>query len=583
MRPQNTISKFLLFISFQFVYLSLYSQSFDFEGILQNSKTNKTIEFATIYNLQSGQGTVSNERGFFKLENVNKNDSIRISFIGFETKFIQAKKSEKPVVIKLSNAATLLSEVVVLANEHVLYQLIYNTRKHINNKERIAKTYLELETRIKGEQVELVEAYYNAKFVAQEVDEIFLKNGRLGLAPDGNRFFISKETSKAILLHQSFNDNSQFPVSPLELSLRKCKKRYGLHLVSKFRDDADQLVMQIAFEARERNGLSFDGNVWIDSLSNRLIKVEMKIEDAKRSPFFPLFQRDRLDRIDFEITKTYQEVDRVNTIQSIHFNYEIDYNEGRTRNYLVSSKALLYAYNYKETFALPTFDFSPDYFDDYRKISAVPTNDFFWRNINEFQLKDRKAKNDAFIKSQGTLTRNLVFEDDRAFREGFFEQAFLVWDEKRLIFKEKEIDPKKLTATTAPSNRYNLKAHFYLDVNDLNDTLHVLSTIVIDPFESFFDFPMNNQYKTFINLYFDIFEMHRREFENALSKKVFTKEEIFTLHQLYNEKIISDCKKYRREVQRGINVDGMKEWNQKIRKAIGIDNMQLFGMEDIIK
>jgi hypothetical protein len=572
-----------MLICVHFICLSLSSQSFDLEGILQNSKTNEFVEFATIYNLQSGQGTVSNEKGFFRLENVNENDSIRISFIGFETKFIQAKNSEEPININISTSATLLSEIVVLADDHLLYQMIYNTRKHINNKERIAKTYFELETKIKGEQVELVEAYYNAKFTGQEVEEISLKNGRLGLAPDGNRFFISKETSKGILLHQSFNDNSKFPVSPIELSIRKCKKTYRLNLVSKFKDDADQLVMQIAFQAKEKNGLSFDGNVWIDSLSNRLIKVELKIQDAKRSPFFPLFTRDKLDRIDFEITKTYQEVDKVNTIQSIHFNYEIDYNEGHVRNYLVSSKALLYAYNYKERFMLPTFDFSPEYFDDYRKISAVPINQFFWRNINEFQLKDRKIKNDAFIESQGTLTRNLIFEDDRTLRKGLFEQAFLVWDEKRLIFKEKEIDPKKLTATTAPSNRYNLKAHFYVDVNELNDTLHVLSTIVIDPFESFFNFPMNNQYKTFINLYFDIFEMHRRDFENALSKKVFTKEEIYTLHQLYNEKIISDCKKFRREVQRGINLEGMRDWNQKIRKAIGIDNMQIFEMEKDLK
>lgn len=102
----------LLFFSF-----GIYAQENIISGKIKDSQTNSSLEYVNIGIGNKNAGTVSNEKGIFKLklnEKVNPNDTIVFSHIGFETKkiIVNQLKSEQNV-IEMKPSENSLKEVVV--------------------------------------------------------------------------------------------------------------------------------------------------------------------------------------------------------------------------------------------------------------------------------------------------------------------------------------------------------------------------------------------------------------------------------------------------------------------------------------
>jgi len=102
----------LFFLSF-----GIYAQENIISGEIKNSQTTSSLEYVNIGISNKNAGTVSNEKGFFKLklnEKVHPNDTIVFSHIGFETKkiIVNQLKSEQNV-IQMTPSENSLKEVVV--------------------------------------------------------------------------------------------------------------------------------------------------------------------------------------------------------------------------------------------------------------------------------------------------------------------------------------------------------------------------------------------------------------------------------------------------------------------------------------
>lgn len=98
------------------------SNTVTISGTIVGADTNETLPSATIQVLDAegentGNGTISNTNGGFTLENVPSNTSIKISFIGYETKTIPVSelKNNKNETISLKWAPQKLDEIVVTA------------------------------------------------------------------------------------------------------------------------------------------------------------------------------------------------------------------------------------------------------------------------------------------------------------------------------------------------------------------------------------------------------------------------------------------------------------------------------------
>lgn len=109
--------KYTSTLVFIFLSFGFYAQENLISGEIKDSQTNSSLEYVNIGIVNKNAGTVSNEKGIFKLklnEKVNPNDTIVFSHIGFETKKIVVNQlKSKQNEIKMTPFENSLKEVVV--------------------------------------------------------------------------------------------------------------------------------------------------------------------------------------------------------------------------------------------------------------------------------------------------------------------------------------------------------------------------------------------------------------------------------------------------------------------------------------
>ena len=115
-----------------------------------------------------------------------------------------------------------------------------------------------------------------------------------------------------------------------------------------------------------------------------------------------------------------------------------------------------------------------------------------------------------------------------------------------------------------------------MDVNSYNDSTHVLTATILDPYESFYYLPIDSATQCFINMYFDLYEIERMKLQKEL-EGIKNKNEV--VQKIYSEMLIKlkDTKqKYLNEVELGTDEHNMRKWNKYIIDNLGIDNLAIF-------
>ena len=566
-------------LAFCYTNVSL-AQTLRIATTLLDQQTKAPIAYATVYNLTQQKGTVSNLDGFFELRSNAENDSLQISFIGYKSQTFILTAKGLPAIIHLEPQVQNLAEAIVLGDNTLLYHLVSKAKKTQAKKMRPAKTYFLLESFINQKQVELLEAYYNGEFYGYNVSKLNMKNGRVALAQFSNRFFKSTETSKAVTLHKFFNDNNYFPDTPYQLSKGQLKKLYSLELSQRYTDEDNRRIYVVHCIPKKDPKRQFESTIWLDSLSGQILKTELLIKDAKNHPFAPSGSIKKVDQVDLEITKNYRELDGEMYVKSVDFNYNVQYTTAQHQQLKVRTNAVLYAYQYDRFFVEPQFVFNTGTYRDYKQINATPYNHFFWNNINEFGLSIDKEKINRFVAHKASIDNQTLFIRNPYFQKnGSFEFPYVHWNKERIQFREAKNDSINYNAYRGvlPSDRYNLNVQIYLDVNRFSDSLHVITKTVFDPYDSFYYYPNTPHGMAFINMYFDLMEMKRRELEMAITdRNALDEEAIIMIYKLKKAEAEKTGEQFLKEVDRGTEWEAMIKWNNKIREAIGIDNIEIF-------
>lgn len=230
-------------------------------------------------------------------------------------------------------------------------------------------------------------------------------------------------------------------------------------------------------------------------------------------------------------------------------------------------------------FQLPFFQFTSSRYEDYQKINATPYNQFFWKNINEFGMTSVKNANTNFAENQANLTNETLFTSDNSLKNGLFEKPYVFWSSNRISFKE--TSPQETTYQTnlggIPSEQYHLSAQIYCDINFLNDSLNVITSTVFDPFQSFYHLDLDTFGMAFINMYFDLVEIHRMEYMKSINNNT-NKADATRLFKQTQDRLNEAQNRFFKDVQHGTNAQGMKDWNAYIFKKLKIDNLEFFGV-----
>jgi len=156
----------------------------------------------------------------------------------------------------------------------------------------------------------------------------------------------------------------------------------------------------------------------------------------------------------------------------------------------------------------------------------------------------------------------------------------IYWSTDRVVFKE--VLPTGLSysdlVSWIPSTRYRLRAHLYLDRNEMTDSIDILSATIFDPYASYFYYPIDNTALAFINLYFDLVEIQRRKMMAEIRASDKSEEEVSRIYTHWSNKVEEITEKYMREVDRGTDLPSFHRWNKIVQKELGIDNGVIFGI-----
>lgn len=552
------------------------------QGRIISSETKEPIPFVTISISDSKSGTISNLQGYFKISVPDANDTLLISCIGYKKQIVPLLENQNFYTICLDPDIQLLDAVTITAPDNsYLYDLLFTCKKNASFETRSAKAYYEIKSFAGDNQIELLEAFFNTDCKGYDLQELHLKTGRFALKKTGNRFFNSMESSRSIIMDQLFSGNEYFPKSPLVYSIHKMKKKFYLELEKKYIENSVDSVYIIRYKPKDTSGVFFGGRIWINPQKKHVIKITFNCSDCKATPFIPLFSTDNLSNISLKITKTFKEIDHKMFFNHIDFSYGFEYDSriGHVdeAKYSIMSNAVLHVYDYDSRFFIPKFSFSDNCVSDYLKIAAMPYNDFFWERNNEFEIIDYNDQNRLFYKENEECSSRNWYSDNQYFKK-VYEGPFISWSEKRILLKDMVRD--SLVGNSSDpgiiADKYYLSVKIFMDINTYADSTSVVTSTVFDPWETFYYLPVDNATNCFLNIYFDICECERRNFEEAIRGLGHDRVEILRKYEELNAMLNKIKNQYLEEVDRGTNLKELEKWNQYVVDKLGIDNMSLF-------
>jgi CarboxypepD_reg-like domain len=574
---------FLILVIAQFVFGQ--GGNITIEGRILDKTTQAPVPYANIFNRTLQKGTISNDEGYFRLEMKGVRDSILISFIGYKAQYINLQEHTKSYTVLMEESALLLGQVVVTPKLNAyLFELVANCKKNPSKVRKSAKAYYELKSYRDTAQVELVEGFYNIGIHGYDIDRLQLKAGRLAMQPLGNRYFASMESSMAITLSKLMEKNPSYPTSPLDLTRKAMMKNYYLYLGKKYLSEGADSVYVIDFEPIARTGRFYEGTIWVNKTKNNVLKINLRCKDCKQHPFLPMFPTDSISNVSLNITMTFTPVDGGMVFNHVDFIYAIKYKsrpgQAHEQIFTVKTQAVLYAFDFTQQFELPKIEYASNTFRgrDYRLINAMPYNDFFWENNDEYKLNERNNLNKNFFESPASLTNKIIFKQSSQFkRTGLLEHPFVHWSSNRVKFREVVED----TSQTGPlggfnSEKYKLAVKIFVDINRYNDSTDIRTATIFDPYESYYYLPIDNKAMCFINLFFDFCEINRRKLEASLKAVRHDPEQLKAVQAAFDIDFEAQKKEILKTMEHGTKEAEVLKWNDYVRGQLGIDNALIF-------
>jgi protease II len=313
-----------------------------------DSVTGSPLPFANIYLTQSHLGASTNYDGIAQLPHQHGiNDSIVISYIGYQTKTI-ATPSSGNILVRMSNSFTILNEVVIQYEKpipaiQIVKKAIKATPENYAPNDVIMKCFYRETIEEEGRFIQLNEAeteVYYTRYPQETLDKSywvkwhFDEEYLFDLESDGQfmellKDFNTKQDQMRLLEVRSSNDGSRYDFEsslmggPLSLTAYdKLKYQYDFldpKLLSKYHYESEGLVTvnnetcyQIRFRpARSKGGFSYDqsrktkdaiytGTLFISSTSYAVVKFEYNLAVERNYGFF----KDQMP-LDYRISLSY--------------------------------------------------------------------------------------------------------------------------------------------------------------------------------------------------------------------------------------------------------------------------------------
>ncbi|MEM7574785.1 MAG: carboxypeptidase-like regulatory domain-containing protein [Bacteroidota bacterium] len=552
-----------------------------------DAESQEPLAYATVARLDNSGGTLTNTDGIFFLLVNHLQDSLAISFIGYQAQRIELAQLMADSTVLLIPQRIELTDITVTADDDYLYRAIANCRKSLRNAPReTARTYFQLVTRSPEQPLEMIQAYYNTDLSLQGIEQFRLKNGRAALATQDGMYFINMGTTQAITRMELFELSDVFNTHPLQLGLGALRRKYKL---SRLASLANTELFHLSFEPRSAEDPLFSGEIWIDKSDFSLHRLILRDERVERHPFYSVFSHSRISRLGLEISFNFERQSEAMRLSHVSWNFDMRMAQVDPTPYKplseIVGEGVLYFYDYSGEFQEPYFEHSP-YHHDYRKISFIPYNAEFWsRNHGLLYTEEQQRQMDYFAEHGFLL--NHPQANERADNSFTYNNPLWQADQRVSYLSEQQIKADPVLHTQVPPPPVNkllgvwhqVEARIYLDLNHFDGEQQYSSAVLLDYLYTRTNPPIDSFENCLLNIYFDLCEIERRAMMTAITEAVGDAHTINRIYQEANQKIESVKSEFYTAMRSPNQSRLLIGYNNYIQDRLGIDNLKIFKIE----
>ncbi len=303
---------FVISICFIFYTLSSFSNTLELNARVVDAQTGEPLPMATIHGVT--ESTVTNVEGLFSVK-ANADDVLNISYIGYKS--VSIKAADIKSTIKLHLADILLKEVTVKSFIPTIEKVIRKSVDLVERYGNMRSNFLYRQTtEVDGVPSSMVEAFFDAGSCCA------VSNMKL---ITGNYSERDKQQSDGYSHIANF-----YPFSQIQLVGRRKKLWRDEMVVPLFEgyrqfydtdyevaDDGERKIYRISFKSRETVSREiFEGDVFVDAKSNRLLMAKGKISNVSIIKDFGAAGGEKLPA-DVQVTIMFNEKSRYGEVQAI--------------------------------------------------------------------------------------------------------------------------------------------------------------------------------------------------------------------------------------------------------------------------
>jgi hypothetical protein len=574
-----------IYLIFFFLILAICSQSqVKIAGKVIDAQSKDVVLYATVYLPNQNTGTITNEEGDFSIyiSDSSKNQYLKFSCIGYQSKSLSITQILNNNIIALHPADYMLESVNIAAYserkiDEELSKIIKKYRSQ--TKQKNAKVFCDIQSQeMDGELLEIIEAFYSGKTsLCNGIDEVTLKNGRIGVNMTSSDLFLNLNTTDFLCSYKLFRKGSLhgFIESPLQKTLGKIRTSYQLYDNGIFYED-DLTYREILFTSKEIGKCS--GSILLNDTLVIIKAVRLQYENINSNFFTPLNQNDIVDSLNISI-EYYYKIDQTNSnqmiLERINLHYSCRYFQSASEKWRnIDCNTFLLCYDYEQPFEQSIFN-QGTLSNDYMRIMAIPFNSMFWE-INYF-MPDNEAtqKNIDFFRENGIL---LNYNEDFTAKAPFIQNHFLSWGEKRLQLNDFHNNNNKTKYNDSfnyqdhlnfTSDLYHFDIQIYLDYFNYKGSCGFITKTLFNTETSYCLLTWNLLTEMYINLYFDMYEVCRRRIVHQLDKmQIYDEEVILSIYNTEIEILKNQLNQYNKETKYGTLQIPLLEWESIIKDEL---------------
>jgi len=565
-----------LIIYLIFLHFICFSQQV-IVGRVVDAVNNNPLAFASIQIQNTTKGTISDNDGNFKLwlSKQNLDDTLIISYLGFQKKHIIINQLKNNVLVKLTASSCNIEEISVnsYTNNYIskyLYKLILNYRfKELYNS---SKVFFRLTSYNDSIPIEVVEAFYNSKISkSRGLSLLELKMGRFG--HNSQLSFYSLNTTNLILDYGLYlrRNTSILPLWPGKMNLRKIRKNYFLTYTV-----ISNSSHKISFVSKTEANL-FNGYIIFNPNTLNICKIELyarnPIVDLK-----PINTQHSACFKDLQIALEYNS-ENLNLLKYISLKYDVKYTI-KSKSYDIATNALLLFYDYNSKFISPFFTSKINLSNDYLKIAVYGFNADFWEE--NYNLPTNKkiisAFKDFLIKGDlVNFSNNLGIINESCIKKSLIEWRLenrIKWEDfnyNTVDFGISEKEIKDEHGIYTPSDLYNLDFTYFINPLILGDNKYCyITNLFFNKFNSYYFLNHDEYTLAMVNIIFDMYGLNLLKLNDLIEKQINTP---YELCMQISKESAGKANEILLKTEKGQNIEELLKYNNIYYSKTDINNI----------